>query len=90
MFVTSQGSPLTRFYRALEQRNVFLADTAARELEGVLPLDDAYRLVLLYAEKRDDRFEKAAVRWLERYLTERQPRLRDVAAVAAGLAERGG
>jgi hypothetical protein len=90
VFVTSQGSPLTRFYRALERRNVLLADTAARELEGGLPLEDAYRLVLLYAEAGDDRFERAALRWLERYLAEASPSLRDVATIAGLLVERRG
>ena len=56
---------------------------------GRLPLDDAYQLVLLYAEKGDCRFEKAALRWLGRYVTEKDPTLLDVAAVAASRAERG-
>jgi hypothetical protein len=89
VFVTAQGSPLTRFYRALERRNVFLADSAARELEGGLPVEDAYRLVVLYAEARDDRFERAALRWLERYIAESSPSLTDVAAAASTLVEKG-
>jgi hypothetical protein len=48
---------------------VFHAELAAREL-GRLTLTDALRLVLLYAEVEPDKFERAAVRWLSRYLTE--------------------
>ena len=35
---------------------------------------DALQLVQLYAERGSPRFEKAALRWLERYLTEDSPR----------------
>ena len=41
---------------------------AARELPN-LPLEDL--LVHLYAERGSPKYEKAAMRWLERYLTER-------------------
>ena len=33
-----------------------------------LPLEDALALVRLYAEKESPKYEKAALRWLERYL----------------------
>ena len=35
---------------------------------GTLSLEDALRLVVLYAEAEDDKFDKAAVRWLGRLL----------------------
>ncbi len=38
---------------------------------GSLSLDDALQLVVLYAEAEDDKFDKAAVRWLGRLLLER-------------------
>jgi hypothetical protein len=38
---------------------------------GTLTLEDALRLVVLYAEAEDDKFDKAAVRWLGRLLLER-------------------
>jgi hypothetical protein len=63
--VTSQGSAGTRFQRSIQARNVFLAETAAFEM-GTLSLEDALQLVVLYAEAEDDKFDKAAVRWLER------------------------
>ena len=38
---------------------------------GNLSLADALALVVLYAEGQDDKFEKAAVRWLGRLLLEK-------------------
>jgi hypothetical protein len=64
-----------------------MAEDAARELPN-LPLEDALQLVRLYAECGSPKFEKAALRWLERYLTEGSPRLRHFAEVAADLAKR--
>ena len=61
--------PLPTLDRA---RNVFLAETAAFEM-GSLSLEDAPQLVVLYAEAEDDKFDKAAVRWLGRLLLERPP-----------------
>ena len=51
-----------------------MAEDAARELPN-LPLEDALQLVHLYAERGSPKFEKAAMRWLERYLAEGSPRL---------------
>jgi hypothetical protein len=45
-------------------------------------------LAHLYAEKESPKFEKAAMRVLARYITERSPRLREFATVAASLARR--
>lgn len=53
-----------------------------------LPLDYAIALVHLYAEKGDPKFEPAALRYLERYISEESPSLTDVAGTAALLAER--
>jgi hypothetical protein len=41
----------------------------------------------LYAERGSPKYEKAAMRWLERYLTEGSPRLEHLAEVAASLAK---
>jgi hypothetical protein len=49
-----------------------MAEDAARELPN-LPLEDALQLVHLYAERGSPKYEKAAMRWLERYLTEGSP-----------------
>jgi hypothetical protein len=59
----------------------------ARELPN-LPLEDALQLVQLYAERGSPKYEKAAMRWLERYLTEHSPRLSRFAEVTADLARR--
>jgi len=59
--------------RAIERRALWAADDAARELPN-LPLEDALQLVHLYAERGSPKYEKAAMRWLERYLTESPPR----------------
>jgi hypothetical protein len=77
-FVTSQGSAGTRFRRSIQARNVLLAETAAFEM-GTLSLEDALQLVVLYAEAEDDKFDRAAVRWLGRLLLERSMTLAVVA-----------
>jgi hypothetical protein len=64
-----------------------LAEDAARELPK-LALEDALQLVHFYAERRSPKFEKAALRWLERYLTEGTPRLRHLREFTADLAKR--
>jgi hypothetical protein len=66
--VTGQGSPATKFKRAVAARNLFLAETHAFEMT-TLSLEDALALVVLYAEAEDDKFERAGVRWLGRLLT---------------------
>jgi len=47
---------------------------------------NAPQLVHLYAERGSPKYEKAAVRWLERYLTEGSPKLEHFAEIAASLA----
>lgn len=83
MFVTAHGSASTRFRRAVEKRNLFLAETAAFEME-TLTLEDALALVVLYAENDDDKFDRAGVRWLGRLMLERPMDL-PVAAQAVEL-----
>jgi hypothetical protein len=87
VFVTSEGSPYARFKRCIANRALWGAEDAARELDQ-LPLEDALQLVYLYAEKDSPKYEKAALRWLERYLAEEEPRLMAYATMAASLAER--
>jgi hypothetical protein len=76
-----------RFRRAIERRALWLAEDAARELPR-LPLKDALQLVHLYAERGSPKFEKAAMRGLERYLTEESPRLHQFAQISSELANR--
>jgi hypothetical protein len=85
--VTADGSPGAIFWRAIQRGNVIVAESVAREFPE-LPLDYALALTYLYADKGDRRFERAALRYLERYMAEANPSLRDVARVAVLLVER--
>jgi hypothetical protein len=69
--MTSQGTAHGRFTRAIKTRNLFNAELAARELGG-LALHDALDLVILIAEARPERLERAAVRWQGRLAVESQ------------------
>jgi hypothetical protein len=62
-----------------------VAEDAARELPN-LSLEDALQLVRLYAERGSPKYERAAMRWLERYLAEGSPRLQHFAQITASLA----
>jgi hypothetical protein len=64
-----------------------MAEDAAREPPN-LPLEDALQLVHLYAERGSPKYEKAAMRWLERYLSEGTPRLQHFAEIVSSLASR--
>ena len=87
MFVTSEGHPGARLQRALAVGNLTAAEQAAFEIPFI-SLAQARALVELYAEKGDRKFERAALKYLARYLSEASPSLVDVAQVAALLAER--
>jgi len=67
--VTAQGHPRAIFKRAIERGNLLAAEATAREV-GQLTLEEALLLVFLYAEKEPLKFERAALRWLARYVTE--------------------
>jgi hypothetical protein len=69
--VTSDGSAYTRFRRALLTGNTLLIDAAARELPQI-GLDDALRVLVVMASKRDPRFERAAARFAARATQERR------------------
>jgi hypothetical protein len=62
-----------------------MAEDASRELPN-LPLEDALQLLYLYAEHGSPKFAKAAMGWLERYLTESSPRLQHFSEITASLA----
>jgi hypothetical protein len=86
-FVTSRGHPYAEFQRALARGNVWVAEAVARELPKV-SLEDALKLVRLYADKESPKFEKAAMKWLRRYLDEKEPTLKNLAKVVQSLEER--
>ena len=62
-----------------------MAEDAARDMPN-LSLDDALQLVHLYADQGSPKFDRAALRWLWRYLDEGSPTLAQFAAVVAKLA----
>jgi hypothetical protein len=68
--VSRRPAPYALFQRALKQGHVVHAELAARELP-TLTLEDALRLVALYAETGSPKAERAALRWLSRLLDER-------------------
>jgi hypothetical protein len=59
---------------------------AAREMGG-LSLADALLLCELLATVDPQRYERAALRWLERFIEERLPPFTEVALAASALAE---
>ena len=83
--MTAEAHAHARFRRAIERRALWAAENAARELPN-FSLEDALQLVHLYADRGSPKFEKAAMRWLERYLTESSPRLRHFAEITTNLA----
>jgi len=75
-----------RFQRAIHRRQLFAAELAARELDG-LSLTDALDLTLLIREADRRRYERAAVRWLQRFIQERRPTLADLALAISALSQ---
>ena len=59
---------------------------AAREMDG-LSLADALLLCELLANADPERYERAGLRWLQRFIDERLPPLTEVALAASALAE---
>jgi hypothetical protein len=75
--VTSRGHPYAEFKRALDRGNLWIAEAVAREMPQV-SLEDALKLVHLYEEEESPKFERAAMKWLRRYLDERSPTLQNL------------
>lgn len=84
--MTSQGTAHGRFQRAIHRRHIQAAEMAAREMGG-LSLADALSLCELLANDDPARYERAALRWLGRFIDERLPPLSEVALAASALAE---
>ena len=86
--MTAQGSPRTRFARAVEKGSLRLAELAALEMRGGLTLEEALDLVCLYAREPSPRYERAAVRFLARLADEHSGlRLSELQLAAATLAD---
>jgi hypothetical protein len=84
--MTSQGTARGRFQRAIQRRHLTAAEMAAREM-GELSLEDALSLCALIVDLDRTRADRAALRWLQRFIDERQPPLAEVALAAAALSE---
>ena len=80
--MTSQGHAHARFRRALLTKNVSLIEAAARELQHV-GLDDALRVLVVFAERHEARYERAAVRFVARVMLERRLNLAEARYVLA-------
>jgi hypothetical protein len=84
-FVTSEGDAHARSRRALLSKNLNLIGAASRELQHV-GLDDALRVLVVFAERHDARYERAAARFAARVTLERRLGLAEARYVLA-LAE---
>ena len=67
--MTSQGTAHGRFTRAIQQRNLWAAETSLREL-GTPSLGAALAYLDLLAEQKPEKLERACVRWHGRLETE--------------------
>jgi hypothetical protein len=70
MFVSVKGSPYARFQRALRVGKLDQIRDAAAELPRV-DLVDALHICLLMGAEDDERYARAATRWLARFALER-------------------
>jgi hypothetical protein len=84
--MTSPRTARDRFQRAGNRRHLLAGEMAAREMGG-LSLADALSLRELLANVDPARYERAALRWLQRFIEERLPPLTEVALAASALAE---
>lgn len=82
--MTSQGSAHGRFTRAIKAGHVLNAEIAAREL-GALSPADALSLVLLYQRAGDEKFERAARRWIRRAQIDHRLRHQEVELLRAAM-----
>jgi hypothetical protein len=68
--MTSQGSAHGRFTPAIQQRNLWAAESSLRELGPSPTLEAALAYIDLLAEQKPEKLERAAVRWHGRLETE--------------------
>jgi hypothetical protein len=84
--VTSQGSLRHQFQCALERGSALDAISAAKAMGG-LSLGDALALCVVLAERNPQQYERAASRWISRFLEETpDASLEEVQLITAGLA----
>ncbi len=83
--MTSQGSPYSRFQRALKTGNLNVIRNAAADLPAV-DLGDALAVCVAIRDAEPHRFERAALRWLARFCVERSDAtLAEVSAAATAF-----
>jgi hypothetical protein len=82
--MTSQGSPYTRFRRALDGGNMQIIRSAAAELPRI-GLDHAASMLLVLERSEPANYERAALRWLAMLCQERNSKL-DLLGVAQAAA----
>ena len=82
--MTSQGTAHGRFTRAITSGNLLNAEMAARELGSLSP-SNALSLVLLYKRAGDEKFERAARRWLRRLQIHHSLRHQELELVRAAM-----
>jgi hypothetical protein len=82
--MTSQGTAHARFQRAIRGGHLLNAEMAAREL-GALSLSDSLALVLLYQREGNEKFERAARRWIRCVQIDRSLRHREVELLRGAL-----
>jgi hypothetical protein len=88
--LTAQGHPRAIFHRAIERRNLPVAETTLRNL-GRPTLGELLELTILIAEREPHRHARVSARWLLRYLEARdQATIDDAALVTACLVALGG
>lgn len=85
--MTSQGSPYTRFRRAVDGGNMLIIRAAAAELPRI-GVEHAAAMLLVIERSEPANYERAALRWLAMLCQERGSRidLLGVAQAAAALA----
>ena len=84
--MTSKGSIVGQLQRALAKRDVLAVRSLARELHSI-PLPIAAEITILLLEREPEFYARAARRLLARLASERSMPLRQLADVAATLAE---
>ena len=92
--MTSQGSASGRFTRAVQMRNLFMAEVALKEM-GTPSLINALEYLVLLTTERPEKFPLAALRWHGRFeleartltLAESQLALSALIALGEGDAE---
>src|SRR5262249_36015460 len=61
--MTSQGTASGRFTRAIQRSHLLAAEMAGREI-GHMSLSNALSPCVLYRREHDQKFDRAAVRWV--------------------------